>query len=91
MDVDTLACVDSSLMVSIRSVERLEYKRRGREEPGMLLKFAAPLLLFSSSTLQTANNASYENTNDQDRCVFPITQLNFPFESISKHHSIFFS
>ena len=82
MDVETLACVDSSLMVSIRSVERLEQKRQGREGPGMLLKFAAPLLLFSSSALQTANNASYENTNDQDRCVFPIAQLNFPFEII---------
>ena len=56
----------------------------------MLLKFAAPLLLFSSSALDTANNASYENINEQDRCVFPIAQLNFPFEIISKHHSIFF-
>ena len=48
----------------------------------MLLKFAAPLLLFSSSALDTANNASYENINEQDRCVFPIAQLNFPFEII---------
>ena len=44
----------------------------------MLLKFAAPLLLFSSSALQTANNASYENTSDQERCVFPIPHEIFP-------------
>ena len=29
---------------------------------GMLLKFAAPLLLFLSNALDAANNASYENT-----------------------------
>ena len=50
----------------------------------MLLKFAAPLLLFSSSALHNANYASYENTSDQERCVFPIPHVNFPFESISK-------
>ena len=36
---------------------------------GMLLKFAAPLLSFSSNALDTANNASHENTSDQERCV----------------------
>ena len=56
----------------------------------MLLKFAAPLLLFLSSALDAANNASYENTSDQERCVFPIPHVNFPFESISKLHPSFF-
>ena len=51
-------------------------------------RFAA---LFLSSALDTANNASYENTSDQERCVFPIPRVNFPFESISKLHPIFFS
>ena len=55
----------------------------------MLLKFAAPLLLFLSSALQTANNASYENTSDQERYVFLIPQVDFPFESILKHHFFF--
>ena len=54
----------------------------------MLLKFAAPLLLFLSSALDAANNASYENTSDQERCVFPIPHVNFPFESISKLHPV---
>ena len=31
----------------------------------MLLTLAAPLLLFSSSALDTANNASHENTSDE--------------------------
>ena len=57
----------------------------------MLLKFAAPLLLFLSSALQTTNNASYENTSDQERCVFPIPHVNFPFESILRHLPFFFS
>ena len=57
----------------------------------MLLKFAAPLLLFLSGALDAANNASYENTSDQERCVFPIAHVNFPFESISKLHPIFLS
>ena len=57
----------------------------------MLLKFAGPLLLFLSGALDTANNASYENTSDQERCVFPIPRVNFPFESISKLHPIIFS
>ena len=56
----------------------------------MLLKFAAPLLLFSSSTLHNANNASYENTSDQERCVFSIPHANFPYESISKLPPVFF-
>ena len=50
----------------------------------MFLKFTAPLLLFSSTALHNANYASYENTSDQERCVFPIPHVNFPFESISK-------
>ena len=56
----------------------------------MLLKFAAPLLLFLSSALDTANDASYENASDQERCVFPIPHVNFPFESISKPIPFFF-
>ena len=56
----------------------------------MLLKFAAPLLLFLSGALDTANDASYENTSDQERCVFPIPQVDFPFESILKHLPFFF-
>ena len=56
----------------------------------MLLKFATPLLLFSSIALDTVKNASYESTSDQERCVFPIPHVNFPFESISKRHSLFF-
>ena len=91
MDVKKLACVDSSVIACIWSVERLDEKRRGREGFGMLLKFAAPLLLFLSGALDTANDASYENTSDQERCVFPIPHLNFPFESISKLHPIFLS
>ena len=57
----------------------------------MLLKFAAPLLLFLSSALDTANDASYENTSDQERYVFPIPHVNFPFETILNLHPIFFS
>ena len=91
MDVKKLACVDSSVIACIWSVERLDEKRRGREGFGMLLKFAAPLLLFLSSALDTANDASYENASDQERCVFPIPHVNFPFESISKLHPIFLS
>ena len=56
----------------------------------MLLKFAAPLLLFLSSALDTANNASYENTSDKKRYVFPIQHVNFPFETILNLHPIFF-
>ena len=56
----------------------------------MLLKFAAPLLLFLSSALDTANNASYENTSDQERYVFPIPHVNFLFETILNLHPIFF-
>ena len=56
----------------------------------MLLKFAAPLLLFLSSAFDTANNASYENTSDKERYVFPIPHVNFPFETILNLHSIFF-
>ena len=55
----------------------------------MLLKLANPLLLFSSNALDTVNNTSYENTGDRERCVFPIPHVNFPFESISKRHSLF--
>ena len=55
---------------------------------GMLLKFAAPLLSFS---LDTANNASHENTSDQERCVLLIPDVNFLLESISKRHCIFLS
>ena len=65
MDVKKIACVASSVMVYIWSAERLEYKRRSRERFWKLHKFAAPLLLFSSSVLDTANKASYENTGDQ--------------------------
>ena len=61
MNVKTLACVDGSLMVCIWSVEQLEW---GCEGFGMLLKLAAPLLLFSPGVLDTANNASYGNTSD---------------------------
>ena len=57
----------------------------------MLLKFAAPLLLFLSSALDAANNASYENTSDQERYVFPIPDVNFLFETILKPHPIFYS
>ena len=70
MDMETLACVDSSLTVCIRSVERLEQKRRGRERFWILLKFVAPLLLFSSSASQTAKNASYENTHVTKNVVY---------------------
>ena len=56
MDVKKIACVASSVM---------EFKRRSREGFWKLHKFAAPLLLFSSSVLDTANKASYENTGDQ--------------------------
>ena len=79
MDVKTLACVDSSLMVCIWSDERLELKRRGREKFGMLPKFAATLLLFLSRALDTVNNTIYENMSDQERCVFPTPHVNFPF------------
>ena len=58
---------------------------------GMLLKFAAPLLLFLSSALDAANNASYENTSDQERNEFPIPHVNFPFETILNLHPIFLS
>ena len=58
---------------------------------GMLLKFAAPLLSFSSNALDTANNASHENTSDQERCVLVIPDVNFLLESISKRHRIFLS
>ena len=54
----------------------------------MLLKFSAPLLLFLSGALDTANDASYENTSDQERYVFPIPHVNFPFETIL---NLFFS
>ena len=37
---------------------------------GMLLKFAALLLSFSSNALDTANNASHENTSDQEVVYF---------------------
>ena len=68
--------------------------RSGNILPAVFLKlgkFAALLLLFLSSALDTANNASYENTSDQERCLFPIPRVNFLFESISKLHPIFFS
>ena len=43
-----------------------------------------------SSALDTANNASYENTSDQERYVFPIPHVNFLFETILNLHPIFF-